>query len=128
MLTTLTTGLRFRIAILLAALAALCFVAPPAVLAFGHGANTVDCLAHADMVGHGKSATGDTNHSDHSSPSGDHKMSCCGLFCLSALAADLGGVIEPAVQDSTPFPALETNLFSRVPERPDRPPIPLLFV
>ena len=37
MLTALTTGLRFRFAILLAAFASLCFVAPPAVLAFGHG-------------------------------------------------------------------------------------------
>ena len=56
MLTALTTGLRFRFAILLAAFASLCFVAPPAALAFGHGAATADCMAHADMMDHGKVA------------------------------------------------------------------------
>ena len=54
MLTALRTGLRFRLAISLAAFASFCFVAPPAVLAFGHGAATADCMAHADMVDHGK--------------------------------------------------------------------------
>ena len=97
MLTALTTGLRFRLAILLAVFASLCFVAPPAVLAFGHGAATVDCMAHADKVDHGRMATThDTkHHGDHSTPAGNQQHSCCGLFCLSALAAD-GGVIDPA--------------------------------
>jgi hypothetical protein len=125
MLTALTTGLRFRFAITLAAFAALCFVAPPAVLAFGHGSNTVTCLAHADQVGHGRIAAGDkaARHGDHSSPAGDHKMTCCGLFCLSALPADIGETIAPAAIYSAPFPAREVFLFSRVAERPDRPPI-----
>ena len=92
MLTALTTGLRFRFAILLAAFAALCFVAPPAVLAFGHGDDTVGCLAHADMVDHGKvaAATGMKHHGDHSAPAGSHQPSCCGLFCMSALVTDGG--------------------------------------
>jgi hypothetical protein len=125
MLTALTTGLRFRLAITLAAFAALCFVAPPAVLAFGHGANTVHCLAHADQVDHGRTAAGDkaAHHGGHSTPAGDHQMTCCGLFCLSALAADGGEAIAPAAVYSAPFPAREAHLFSRVPERPDRPPI-----
>ena len=58
MLTALTTGLRFRFAILLAAFASLCFVARPAALAFGHG--TADCMAHADMVDYGKVAAAPT--------------------------------------------------------------------
>jgi hypothetical protein len=124
MLTALTTGLRFRFAITLAAFAALCFVAPPAVLAFGHGANTANCLAHADQVDHGRTAARDTaHHGGHSTPAGDHQMTCCGLFCLSALAADSGETIAPAAVYSAPFPAREARLFSRVPERPDRPPI-----
>ena len=128
MLTALTTGLRFRLAIALAAFAALCFVAPPAVLAFGHGANTINCLAHANMVDHGRVASHDAkHHGDHSSPAGNHQMTCCGLFCLSALAAD-SAVIDPVAAVSAPFPARETSLFSRVAERLDRPPIPLLFV
>lgn len=129
MLTALTTGLRFRVAITLAAFAALCFVAPPAVLAFGHGPNTVQCLAHADAVDHGMNgAHAAQHHGDHSSPAGNHQMTCCGLFCLSALAADNGDVVDHADAGSAPFPALETSLFSRVPERLDRPPISLLIV
>ena len=125
MLTALTTGLRFRFAIALAAFAALCFVAPPAVLAFGHGSNTVTCLAHADQVAHGRIAAGDKAalHGGHSSPAGAHQMTCCGLFCLSALPADSSEAIVPAAIYSAPFPAREVFLFSRVPERPDRPPI-----
>jgi hypothetical protein len=124
MLTALTTGLRFRLAIMLAAFAALCFVAPPAVLAMGHGANTVECLAHADKVDHGRIAQGDTTHqSDHSTPAGDHKMTCCGLFCLSALAANDGAPIAPPAAYAAPFPARDASLISRVPERLDRPPI-----
>lgn len=128
MLIALRIGLRFRLAIALAAFAALCFVAPPAVLAFGHGGNTINCLAHADMVDHGRTATNDTkHHGDHSAPAGDHQMTCCGLFCLSALAAD-GGVLDPVTARSAAFPVRETSVFSRVSERPDRPPISLLFV
>jgi hypothetical protein len=126
MLTSLRTGLRFKFAMLFAAFAALCFVAPPAVLAFGHGANTVQCLAHADQVNHGRTTVGDNaaHHNGHSAPASDHhQMSCCGVFCLSALAADAGEPIAPAAVYSESFPAGETPLFSRVPERPDRPPI-----
>jgi hypothetical protein len=128
MLTALTTGLRFRLAILFAIFASLCFVAPPAVLAFGHGANTINCLAHADMVNHGRVTSHDVgHHGDHSSPAGNHQMTCCGLFCLSALAAD-SAVIDPVAAVSAPLPTRETSLFSRVAERLDRPPISLLFV
>ena len=124
MLTALTTGLRFRLAIALAAFAALCFVAPPAVLAFGHGAHTADCLAHADMLDHGNVAAHDSKHPvGHSSPAGDHHMNCCGLFCLSALAVDNGEAVAPVLRLALPFPAREPSLLSRVQERPDRPPI-----
>lgn len=124
MLTALTTGLRFRFAITLAAFAALCFVAPPAVLALGHGAHTANCLTHADMLHHANVAVHDVEHAvGHSCPDGDHHMGCCGLLCLSALAADSGDVIDPVFAGSDPIPAREPSLFSRVPERPDRPPI-----
>ena len=124
MLTALTTGLRFRLAILFAIFASLCFVAPPAVLAFGHGAATADCMVNADKVGHGEKATTQEtkHHGDHSTPAGKQQHSCCGLFCLSALAAD-GGVIDSVAIPSTPFPARATILFSRAPERLERPPI-----
>ena len=53
MLQKLRTGPGFRVAIVIAAFAALCLVAPPAVMAFGHGNNTMHCLANADTVDHG---------------------------------------------------------------------------
>jgi hypothetical protein len=43
MLRALRTGLGFRVAMAIAAFAALCLVAPPAVMAFGHGENTIHC-------------------------------------------------------------------------------------
>jgi hypothetical protein len=129
MLTALTTGLRFRLAILLAAFAALCFVAPPAVLAFGHGSATADCMARADVVGHGKIATAQRgqHHGDDSAPTGNHRPSCCELFCMSALAVDLG-VGEPEAIPSTSYVPRESILFGRVAERLDRPPISLRIV
>jgi hypothetical protein len=154
MLIGLTTGLRFRLAVAFAAFAAFCFVAPPAVLAFGHGSNTLDCVAHADKVNHGRAAAHDAVHrdanaahrganaahrranavhgehapaGDHSVPAGDHQMTCCGLFCLSALAADCG-VAEPGATVAILNPAQAPNLFSRVAERLDRPPISRFFV
>jgi hypothetical protein len=139
MLIGLTTGLRFRFAVAFAAFAAFCFVAPPAVLAFGHGSSTLNCLAHADKVNHGKTAARNAAHGvaaehgqhspagDPSAPAGDHQMTCCGLFCLSALAAECG-VAEPGITVAILHPAQGPNLFSRVKERLDRPPISLLFV
>ena len=143
MLTALTTGVRFRLAIALTTFAALCFVAPPAVLAFGHGETTAKCLSHADAVNHGMAkahhmehegshspsvADGVTPVAEHSAPAGDHhQMSCCGLFCLSALAVDAGNAIDLGGTHSF-FPTLASSLFSRSPERLDRPPISLLSV
>jgi hypothetical protein len=132
MLIALRTGLRFRLAAAFAMFAALCFVAPPAVLAFGHGGNALDCIAHADEVNHGKAVShahhGDRFPAGDSSPSSsDHQMTCCGLFCLSALAADSGAVLV-ATLAAAPFPKREPTLFSRVAERLDRPPISLRIV
>ena len=53
MLQKLRTGLGFRVAMAIAVFAAFCLVAPPAVMAFGHGSNTVHCLTNADVADHG---------------------------------------------------------------------------
>jgi hypothetical protein len=127
MLTALRTGSCFRVAITLAAFASLCLLTSPAVLAFGHGDHTVECLAQADAVDHGTiMAHGMKHHGDHSSPG--HQPSCCGLFCMSAIAADAGQTVGRIEAGTVLSPAIEARSFSRVPERPDRPPIPLLFV
>jgi hypothetical protein len=129
MLTALRTGLRFRLAILLSALAVLCFVMPPAAVAFGHGERTAHCLTHADMVDHGvaKGASAD-KHAGHSAPDNTHHMNCCGLFCLSALPAEIGKVIGGISTGPALFLTPEPRLLSRSPKRPDRPPISLLSV
>jgi len=129
----------------LAAFAALCFALPPAVLAMGHGANTVACLSHADAVDHGmadamhKAApeAAQVRHAVHvavgarggSAPSsGVHPMTCCGLFCLNAILAS-GGQIAARPTLGVPHRTLPApRLLSRVPELPERPPNTLLSV
>jgi len=135
MLILLSTGLRFRLAIALATFAAFCFVAPPALLAFGHGENTAHCLSMADSVNHGKAkAAGETHHADHSTPAGDdstpapdQQMTCCGLFCLSAVTTDGGAVVDNSPR-APHDPAGEPNTLTRISDRLDRPPIALLSV
>ena len=128
MLQKLRTGPGFRVAIALAAFAVLCFLAPPAVMAFGHGSRTVQCLAHADAVDHGMHGSAkDGDHRGHSSlPDGHH--SCCRLVCLSALPLAFGPMVEDRSNRPMLSALVEINLPGRVPERPDRPPIPLLSV
>ena len=135
MLIALRTGLRFRLAAMLALFAAVCFVAPPAVLAFGHGGNALGCLANADKVNHGNAASQTSGHhgdhasggGDHSAPSSHHEMTCCGLYCLSAIAAECTGLV-PSAPTAALVPARDPTLFSRVTERLDRPPISLRIV
>ena len=54
-------------------------------------------------------------------------MTCCGLFCLSALPAEIGelntGIAIGPAHLATP----DTNLPSQTPELLVRPPISLLF-
>ena len=101
MLTALRTGLRFRLAVTLAAFAALCFVAPPAVLAFGPGGGRRTRAPPSSV--------------------------CGGLFSLRPRGA-YGGALDPAAAPPAPSPAREPSLFNRVSERLDRPPISLLIV
>src|SRR5262249_169495 len=129
MLIALRTGLSFRLAAAFAALATLCFVAPPAVVAFGHGSNTMNCMAHADMVDHGAAkVAGVDNPAGHSAPAGSHQMTCCGLFCLSALHTEIAEVIDGTARGLALSLGPEPHLLSQLPERPDRPPISLFFV
>ena len=129
MLQKLRTGPGFRVAIVIAAFAALCLVAPPAVMAFGHGNNTLHCLSNADTVDHGMhGGAARKDHGDHAKLPGTKAPGCCGLYCLSALPLASGPVVEGLfVAPALSLPA-ETALFGRVPSRPDRPPIPLLSV
>jgi hypothetical protein len=144
MLTALSKGVRFRFAIAFAAFAALCFSLPPAVLAMGHGANTMACLSHADAVNHGMAKAHDAahdtaqphdvahpgakDHSDHAPPAGDHQMSCCGLFCLSAVLVSGDGMADGTALGVPHVTAPAPRLLSRIPDLPERPPNTLLSV
>jgi hypothetical protein len=131
MLRALRTGLGFRVAMAIAAFAALCLVAPPAVVAFGHGENTMHCLAHADAADHGMhaglGALAHKHDGDHGTLPGTHP-GCCGLYCLSALPLASGPLVEGLLLAPALSPPAEASLSGRVPERLDRPPIPSLSV
>jgi len=129
MLRALRTGFGFRVAIIMAAFAVLCLAAPPAVMAFGHGENTMHCLAHADAVDHGMQGGFAQKHNgDHGTLPATHAPGCCGLYCLSALPLALGSLVEGRLLASTLSPTADTTLFGRVPGRLDRPPIPSLSI
>jgi len=132
MLRALRTGFGFRVAVAIAAFAALCLVAPPAVMAFGHGENTMHCLTHADAANHGMHAAAlggfaQKHGADHGTLPGTHP-GCCGLYCLSALPLASGPLVEGLLLAPALSPPAEAAFFGRVPGRLDRPPIPSLPV
>lgn len=145
MLTALSTGFHFRLAVALCTLAAACLTLPPAALAFGHGTDTADCLSHAVAVtqgvhgAHGGEAhdvtlpaspqdRGDHGHGTDGPGTASHQAHCCGVFCVSVLLANYGDVALRDKAAPAHFPAGEPNFLSRAPELPDRPPTSPLTV
>jgi hypothetical protein len=125
MLAALRIGIAFRLALVVAIMSAACFAVPPAALAFGHGEATVHCLSHADAPGHDNGGM-HKDHGDHV-PASAHKGNCCGLFCMSALAAG-EALFVPMLPAAEPFLSYDTNLAGVLGERLDRPPISSLSV
>jgi hypothetical protein len=129
MLRALRAGLGFRVAMMIASFAAVCFVAPPAVMAFGHGSHLVHCLTHGDAVNHGMpGGVGHEDHGDGAKVPANHGTNCCGLFFLSALAPNSGPILNGLPLPAVLSPPAEPRLFGRVPDQPDRPPISLLSI
>ena len=128
MLRAFRSGIFNRLAAVFALLAAFCFAMPPAVVAFGHGSSTAHCLSQADAVNHGMTRVADM-HQDHKhqTPTSEHKSTCCGLFCLSAVTPS-EQAFDPILVDSVPYPTREINSAAGLFERLDRPPIPSLSV
>ena len=124
MLKALRTGIGFRVATAIAVFAALCLMAPPAVMAFGHGKTTAHCLTNADVANHGmhKGAT-PKQHSDHGKLPGTGAPGCCGLYCLSALPLASSPMVEGLAPAPALSPPVETILSGGLPARLDRPPI-----
>jgi hypothetical protein len=128
MLIPLRSGILYRLGAVFAILAAFCFALPPAVLAFGHGSSTAHCLSQADSVNHGMTRGADMqkNHK-HQTPTSEHKSTCCGLFCLSAVTTS-EQALDPIFVSSAPYSTREINSAAGRFERLDRPPIPSLSV
>jgi hypothetical protein len=129
MLKSLRAGLGFRVAMAIAVFAALCLMAPPAVMAFGHGKTTAHCLTNADIADHGmhKAAT-PKQHGDHGKLPGTGAPGCCGLYCLSALPLPSSPMVEGLALAPALSPPLETILTGGLAARLDRPPISSLSV
>ena len=129
MLKALRAGLGFRVAMAIAVFAALCLVAPPAVMAFGHGKTTAHCLTNADVAGHGMHKTATPKHqSDHGKLPGTGAPGCCGLYCLSALPLASSPMVEDLALAPALSPPLKTILSGGLAARLDRPPISSLSV
>jgi hypothetical protein len=144
-----TKGFRVKAAIVLAALYALCVLAPSAAFAFSGNPMIAHCLiedhiaaaAHdhgASVHDHGGKvhvhADGTTHQHHDSGPvpksqSGGGKAdvaTCCGLFSVVAIAGEPGLILEPTSHASVLLPPLRETLSGRGPERINRPPISLL--
>ena len=129
MLKALRAGLGFRVATAIAVFAALCLIAPPAVMAFGHGKTTAHCLTNADVAGHGMHKTATPKHqNDHDKLPETGAPGCCGLYCLSALPLASSAMVEGLAVAPALSPPLETILSGGLAARLDRPPISSLSV
>jgi len=136
MLRGLTRGLRFRAALALAALYAFCVIAPHAAFALTHA--VAHCLTephgaahvhqprakvhvHADGVAHthGNAAPQQQSNADGK----DHDGTCCGLFCVTALAHEPAPTLSAPLAARLIGPGQQYERAGRGPERINRPPI-----
>ena len=133
MLSIFAKTFRVKAAIVLAALYALCILAPAAAFAFSASPGVAHCLTegHVGMHDHGKvhvHTDGTAHHHEHggAAPPSDEKSrvaSCCSLFSVVALPGEPGlslGLYSPA---SIELPVPTDTLSGRGPERINRPPI-----
>lgn len=137
----LTKNLRRRAAILIAVAYAFCVLAPYGTLAIAAIPAALHCMdqvqaASAPAHEHGTSHSHDhaggsaEQHGQGNSP--DHHSnkdgnpnagSCCGLFCVSALAHDPGLIFGLSAPASATVATLASGLTGRAPSPLHRPPI-----
>ena len=148
MLSALTKSFRARAAIAIAALYALCSIAPAAAFAFSNNPAVSHCLTeghigvhnasmhdHAAAHEHGGTAHVHADGSAHQHPddgappqhSGDDDKarvaSCCGLFSVVAIAGEPTPSLGLYSLASVVLPVVGEALSGRGPERINRPPI-----
>jgi hypothetical protein len=135
----LTKNFRTRAAILVVLAYAFCVLAPSAALAFTDSPTAFHCLSELDAMsapsphesmGHAHMDGANHHHDegsapDHRSGLGDkgHAGSCCGLFCVSALAHDPGLTFGISAPTSPALPAVVNGLAAHAPSPLHRPPI-----
>jgi hypothetical protein len=139
MLSVPTKRFRVKAAIVLAALYALCILAPSAAFAFSNNPNVAHCLTeevitpavhdhggkvhvHADGTTHRHHADGPTQKHPGNGGKGDI-ATCCGLFSVVAVAGEPGLILTVSSSASVLLPASREALSGRGPERINRPPI-----
>lgn len=121
----LTRKWRWRAAKLLVVLYALCLAAPTAVLAFSNAPEPAPCLTdnhhglgtihlHQDGSSHHHQDSGDDDHGQAGK--------CCGLFCLSAIAPDVGFIAGPQPLVAAIASRFAMAMTGRGSDRIDRPP------
>jgi hypothetical protein len=148
MLSLPSKGFRIRAALVLAALYALCILAPSVAFALSDNPSIAHCLTeghvgvhvhgdnthvHADGTAHQHHdrGTAHRHHDDGTSPksSADGKGSvanCCGLFSVVAMSGEPDLVLAPSTHLSAFVGAPREVLSGRGPDRLYRPPIVLL--
>jgi hypothetical protein len=143
MLSVLTKTFRVKAATVLAALYALCILAPAAAFAFSDNPAVAHCLTeghvgvhdhtgkhdHAGNVHVHADGTAHQHHDDGAAPqpSGDDGKSpmatCCGLFSVVAISGEPVPTLGFHSLASVVLPPLGEALSGRGPERINRPPI-----
>ena len=131
MLVALTKGIRFRVAMAMAAFAVFAFVAPPIAVAIAPTEHAIYCLTHDDhAIGRvlhdhatGHHDPGDLDRVKHSKDGGKQASHCCGLFCVTALAPEIRQESNPPILNPEQSSGIEPSFHSRSPELPFRPPI-----
>jgi len=143
MLSVATRGFRIRAAIALAALYALCILAPSATFALSGNASAAHCLIedhatadahagmhhdgthmHADGTSHAHAKASETKAPEPKAPA--HKSSsgdCCGLLSVSALPAPMFDVPAPVLPAMIAVVTNGEGVTGKNPDRLYRPPI-----
>jgi hypothetical protein len=133
----LTANTRKRLATFLVVLYALCVLAPHAAMAFAHGPNAAHCLTESANSPHQHMAASAHVHEDgmmheHApakaqdpAQNDDSKAQavCCGLFFMSALAADTVPVLSAREAGKAVFSLALNGLTDHPPGRINEPPI-----
>ena len=141
MLLVLKKGSRIKAAIAATLLYAVCVLAPSAALAFADPGATAHCLSdsqgaahvhrdtaqaaphvHADNTEHAHADTLGAQNSSHTDGKA-RNSTCCGLFCISALASEAAAALLAAPASALHGPALTFHIDGREPGRIHRPPI-----